>query len=113
MHSNILIITVFQTDEDRPFQIYHGIAANPNYLHTYTRYNNFFKNSKKKGHNPCTWDVYERYAKIYQPKPQRSINSSKFEKEKCKVAAVQSYNDYRNKNFRSKIDFHIKINKLK
>ena len=83
-------------------------------IYTHTHAITIFKKfKKKKGHNPCTWDVYERYTKIYQPKPQRSINSSKFEKEKCKVAAVQSYNDYRNKNFRSKIDFHIKINKLK
>ena len=49
------------------FQIYHGIAANPNYLHTHT-HQQFIKKILK-GHNPCTWDVYERYAKIYQPKP--------------------------------------------
>ena len=79
------------------------------YTHTHQQ----FIKKILKGRNPCTWDVYERYAKIYQPKPQRSINSSKFKKKKCKVAAVRSYNDYRNKNFKSKIDFHIKINKLK
>ena len=49
MHSNILILTVFQTDENRPFQSYHGIAANPNYLHTYTHYNNLLKKFKRKG----------------------------------------------------------------
>ena len=31
------------------FQIYHGIAANPNYLHTYTHYNNLLKKFKRKG----------------------------------------------------------------
>ena len=60
MHSNILIITVFQTDENRPFQIYHGIAANPNYLHTYTSYNNFLKNSKKKRDTTHVHGMYMR-----------------------------------------------------
>ena len=40
------------------FQIYHGIAANPNYLHTYTHYNNLLKKIQKKSD---TTHVHGRY----------------------------------------------------